>query len=109
MSAFVIHDASDSSANYKRAISEMAAILSNGPAALILTLGFRRGAEVDCRVQVVEPCLCKGEAELKRLGDEASGRGRMLVETIQAISPSLKVRICRGREIARGPLEGLDL
>ena len=107
ISAFVIRDASGSPANYKKAINEAVQLLSKGTTSVVLTLGFAKGSEVDCKVLVAERCLCKGDTWIRILGEDTAERGAALIGAIQAIAPSIKVRMCRGDEILRNPMEGV--
>lgn len=103
VSAFTIRDTSASAANYGKAVNEAARVLSNCSSRVVVTLDISRGSEVGCMIQVEEPCVKGGDGWFKALGDGIIEREGLLMDAVQSISPSLKVKVCRGREILQGP------
>jgi hypothetical protein len=103
VSALVVSDNSGTMDNYKNAIDEAMRFLSNSYSTVILTLDISAGT-IGCKIQVSEPCFDRSEGWLQRLGDNVSDRGWALENAIQSLSPSLRVRVCRGEEILQTPL-----
>jgi hypothetical protein len=103
VSAFTIHDTSASTANYGKAVNEAIMVLGNRTSRVVITLDIHNGSQVECTVQVEEPCLRRDEGWFKTLGEDIVERWELLVEDIQSISPALKVELRRGKEILQGP------
>jgi hypothetical protein len=103
VSAIVISDNSGGMNNYKNAIDEAMRFLSNSYSTIVLTLEISGGA-IGCRIQVSEPCFDSSDGWLQRLGNDIADRGWALSNAIQSLSPSLRVKVCRGGEILVSPL-----
>jgi len=105
VSAFIISDKAGSTSNYKRALNEAVKVLSSCSSTVILTLRLSNGTEVGCMIQVAEPCPVEaGDGWFRSLGETISNRAGLLTGTVHSLSPSLKVKICRGRQILQSPI-----
>ena len=111
VSAFVIQDTSGAVANHKRAVAEAVQMLSGGQHQVVLTLSFSKG-RVGSKIHVVSPTIIMKEkgGGFEEAGNEAMNMARALTEAVRSKSPTLKVRVCKGRDILRIPvLEGIEI
>jgi len=111
VSAFLIEDRSGAVANYKRAVADAVQVLSGGPNQVVLTLIFSKEG-VGSKIQLIRPVLVtKGRgAGYEEIGNEVMEATRVLTEAVRSRSPTLRVKVCRGRDILRIPvLEGVEI
>jgi len=109
VSAFVIQDTSGAVANHKRAVAEAVRVLSGGPNQIVLTLIFSKGG-VGSKIQLIRQVLVTKGTGYEGIGKEVMEAARVLTGAVRSRSPTLRVRVCKGRDILRIPvLEGVEV
>ncbi|MBM5805636.1 MAG: hypothetical protein FJZ49_06225 [Candidatus Verstraetearchaeota archaeon] len=109
VSAFVIQDTSGAATSHKRAVAEAVQLLSGGSNQVVLMLIFSKGG-VGSKIQLIRPTLVAKGTGYEWIGSEVMEAARVLTEAVRSRSPTLRVRVCRGRDILRIPvLEGVEI
>jgi len=106
ISAFSIMDSSGAIDSYKRAMGEVLKVLNGSSSRVVITLVFSGGEHVENRIQVVTRVSGLIHGEFQRAGFEAMDKIRLATGLVEAEEPTLKVRVCRGKEILAMPALG---